>query len=207
MRDGHDEDGRSHLNTEGLRMIAKSIAQNFTLQSFAIDMENTSITDQTGVEIAKSIAQNSTLQSFAIYMGRTSITDQTGVEIAKSIAQNSTLQSVAIHMSASIIGETGVEIVDPITKNCNLLECRMNLKIDDQLLKVMLRNRGLLTQCRNLVAVARHGGCFGCLTNKSFRQKIFLFFLPPDYVPAQAFMNLGMMPDLRPSMVFQTSYH
>jgi hypothetical protein len=189
--------------------IAKSIAQNSTLQSFAIYMGCTSITDQTGVEIAKSIAQNSTLQNFEIDMGYTSITDQTGpwVEIAKSIAQNSTLESVAIHMSASITDQTEVEIVDSITKNCNLLGCRMNVKIDDQLLKVMLRNRGLLTQCRNLVAVARYGGCFGCLTNKSFRQKIFLFFLPPDYVPAQAFMNLGMMPDLRPSMVFQTSYH
>jgi len=77
----------------------------------------------------------------------------------------------------------------------------MNSKIDDQVLQVMLRNRGLLMQCRNLAAVARHGGCFGCLTNKSFRQKIFLFFLPPDRVPAQAFMNLAMMPDLRPSMM------
>jgi len=101
----------------------------------------------------------------------------------------------------NISDQTGVEIVDSITKNCNLLKCLMNSKIDDQVLQVMLRNRGLLMQCRNLAAVARHGGCFGCLTNKSFRQKIFLFFLPPDCVPAQAFMNLAMMPDLRPSMM------
>ena len=39
-------------------------------------MWGTSITDQTGVEIAKSIAQNSTLQSFKIDMRSISITDQ-----------------------------------------------------------------------------------------------------------------------------------
>ena len=39
-------------------------------------MRGTSITDQTGLEIAKAIAQNSTLQSFKIDMQGASITDQ-----------------------------------------------------------------------------------------------------------------------------------
>jgi len=107
MRDGtgDDEDGCSHLNTEGLRIIAKSIAQNSILQSFEIHMGATSITDQTGLEIAKSIAQNSTLQDFKINMEDTNISDQTGVEIAKSIAQNSTLQSFEINMEDTNISD------------------------------------------------------------------------------------------------------
>ena len=68
-------------------------------------MWGTSITDQTGVEIAKSIAQNSTLQIFKIDMRSTSITDQTGLQIAKAIAQHSTLQKFEIGMWGTSISE------------------------------------------------------------------------------------------------------
>jgi len=178
--------------------LAEALKVNATLTSFVVSGA-AGLGDATGTALAEALKVNASLTSFE--MGRAGLGDTAGTALAEALKVNATLTSFAVWGATGLGDATGAALAEALKVNTALTSAHASslmgvCKGDEALQQLVERNRDALAYCYKLKQLARpdvHNVGFTKLTSMRFRREIFRFFLPLGYVPAQAFVDMGMV--------------
>jgi len=181
-----------------LIVSAEALKINTTLTS--LHVWGGELDDATGTALAEALKINTTLTS--LHVGGGELDDVTGTALAEALKINTTLTS--LHVEGGELDDvTGTALVEALKINTTLTSLHVEggeldhaHDLRETLQQSMERNQAALICCRTLARLARpdfHSIGFTKLTSIRFKHEIFQFFLLPGCVPAQAFVDMGMV--------------